>query len=126
MDAGTGCRLRRNIPDFGVSGFYGSHRSHGALGRFLDAVRAGELPPNGRALGIESFDRLTREHSWDADTLIHEIIDSGITVVIETLGFLVLTRERMLAEPQLRHLIVAETTRGRAESERKQGMSLDN
>jgi DNA invertase Pin-like site-specific DNA recombinase len=112
--------------DVGLSGFTGSHRRHGALGRFLDAVRGGDLAPKGRALGIESFDRLTREHSWDAHTLIHEIIDSGITVVIETLGFLVLTRERMLAEPQLQHLIVAETTRARAESERKQGMSLEN
>jgi hypothetical protein len=112
--------------DFGVGALYGSHRSHGALGRFLDAVRAGDLPPKGRALGIESFDRLTREHSWDADTLLHEIIDSGITVVIESLGFLVLTRERMLREPHLQHLIIAEMTRAHAESERKQGMSLDN
>jgi DNA invertase Pin-like site-specific DNA recombinase len=112
--------------DIGLSGFTGSHRSHGALGRFLDAVKSGDLPLKGRALGIESFDRLTREHSWDADTLIHEIIDSGITVVIESLGFLVLTRERMLREPHLQHLIVAETTRARSESERKQGMSLDN
>jgi DNA invertase Pin-like site-specific DNA recombinase len=109
-----------------IGAFHGSHRSHGALGRFLDAVRSGELSPKCRALGIESFDRLTREHSWDADTLIHQIIDGGITVVIESLGFLVLTRERMLQEPQLQHLIVAETTRARAESERKQGMSLDN
>src|SRR5438477_564224 len=58
--------------DIGLSGFTGSHRSHGALGRFLDAVKSGDLPLKGRALGIESFDRLTREHSWDADTLINE------------------------------------------------------
>jgi DNA invertase Pin-like site-specific DNA recombinase len=109
-----------------ASGFYGAHRRHGSLARFLEAVRNGDLLPKGRALGIESFDRLTREHSWDADTLIHEIIDSGITVVIESLGFLILTRERMLREPHLQHLIIAETTRARAESERKQGMSLDN
>jgi DNA invertase Pin-like site-specific DNA recombinase len=112
--------------DFGVSAFYGSHRRHGALGRFLDAVRTGQLSPKGRALGIESFDRLTREHSWDADTLLHEIIDSGITVVIESLGFLILTRERMLREPHLQHLLISEMTRARAESERKQEMSLDN
>src|SRR5438552_10730691 len=33
--------------DIGLSGFTGSHRSHGALGRFLDAVKSGDLPPQG-------------------------------------------------------------------------------
>jgi DNA invertase Pin-like site-specific DNA recombinase len=112
--------------DPGVSGFHGGHRRHGGLGRFLEAVRTGRLDPKGRALGIESFDRLTREYAWDADTLLHEILDSGITVVVVSLGFLVLWRERMLREPSLQHLLIAEMTRSRLESGRKQEMSLDN
>src|ERR1700680_1049798 len=53
-----GAVFDESYQDFGVSAFYGSHRRHGGLGRFLDAVRTGRLPPKWRGLGIESFVRV--------------------------------------------------------------------
>jgi len=111
--------------DPATSGFRGVHRRTGALGRFLGDVRTGQIPATD-LLGIESFDRLTREHSFDAYDLFHEVINSGVTVIVQSLGFMRFNREIMLTEPHLQHLVIAEMNRSHAESERKQEVSLDN
>src|SRR5580693_3466918 len=48
------------LEDIGVSAYTGANRRDGALGRFLEAVRAGAAKP-GSCLIVESLDRLSRE-----------------------------------------------------------------
>jgi DNA invertase Pin-like site-specific DNA recombinase len=48
--------------DIGVSAFRGRNRRNGALGAFLDAVEIGVVS-RGSYLLVESFDRLSRDHS---------------------------------------------------------------
>lgn len=43
----------KTIEDFGVSAFRGSNRTDGALGRFIDAVKSGEIE-RGSYLLVES------------------------------------------------------------------------
>ena len=68
------------MTDRGLSGYHGVHRTKGALGRFLAAVGAGEVPA-GSILLVENVDRLSRE---GAVKTIREIIgklwDRGITL----------------------------------------------
>jgi DNA invertase Pin-like site-specific DNA recombinase len=69
--------------DAGVSGFAGKNVESGALGRFLEAAKAGIIP-TGSTLLIEKLDRLTRLPPLDALILLNDICKLGITVV--TLG----------------------------------------
>ncbi|WP_415926795.1 recombinase family protein [Mesorhizobium salmacidum] len=48
------------LEDIGVSAFKGDNVSSGALGKFLDAVKAGRIL-KGSYLLVESFDRLSRQ-----------------------------------------------------------------
>jgi DNA invertase Pin-like site-specific DNA recombinase len=71
--------------DPGVSGFRGGHRLHGNLGRILNDIRSGHIDPNVHRLGIESFDRLTRENRIDAFPLFSEIVNSGVPIIVQSL-----------------------------------------
>jgi DNA invertase Pin-like site-specific DNA recombinase len=70
----------RQIIDKGLSAFTGANITRGALGAFLDAVGADQIPP-GSFLLVESLDRLSRQNPWTAQRVLGEIIDKGITVV---------------------------------------------
>lgn len=66
--------------DLGVSAFDRSNLEHGALGLFLQAVKAGKVP-KGSVLLVEAFDRLTRSPPLVAVNLLSEIVRAGITIV---------------------------------------------
>lgn len=70
----------KTIEDFGVSAFRGSNRTDGALGRFIDAVKSGEIE-KGSYLLIESVDRLSRQAIEEALTQFLEIVREGIVIV---------------------------------------------
>ena len=59
--------------DIGISAFKGENAVSGALGRFLEASRAGRIP-KGSYLLVESLDRLSRQSSQAAITQFLEIV----------------------------------------------------
>jgi predicted flap endonuclease-1-like 5' DNA nuclease len=77
--------LVEDLRDLGVSAFRGANVEYGALGRFIQAVRNGHIPP-GSFLIVEAFDRISRQPPRIALQLILELINSGITVVTLTNG----------------------------------------
>ena len=66
--------------DFGVSAFDGSNVTVGRFSEFREAVRVG-LVPRGSWLLVESLDRISRDHAFDAQTLLSQIISDGIVIV---------------------------------------------
>ena len=112
--------------DPGVSGFRGGHRRHGDLGRILNDIRSGQIDPKIHRLGIESFDRLTRENRIDAVPLFSEIVNSGVPIIVQSLGFMWFTREECLRKPHLLDIVWTEMGRSHMEAVRKSEISLDN
>jgi DNA invertase Pin-like site-specific DNA recombinase len=68
------------LEDIGVSAFKGANVRDGALGRFLQAIKAGAIKP-GSYLLVESLDRLSREQVMTAQSLFLSIIQAGINLV---------------------------------------------
>ncbi|XIA65751.1 recombinase family protein [Bradyrhizobium sp. TZ2] len=68
------------LEDIGVSAYTGANVRDGALGRFLEAVRAGSVK-RGSYLIVESLDRLSREQVLTAQSLFLSIIQAGINLV---------------------------------------------
>lgn len=64
---------------FDVASGYHGKQMEGALGIFLDAVKA-KVVPVGSVLVIESLDRLGREHTMDALPRFIEIVNAGIEI----------------------------------------------
>jgi DNA invertase Pin-like site-specific DNA recombinase len=75
-----GLRLVDTFTDPGVSAFRGKNAKHGALRTFLDAVDAGAIP-KGSFLLIEDLQRLSRMPARQAQRLLEDIVERGITVV---------------------------------------------
>jgi DNA invertase Pin-like site-specific DNA recombinase len=73
------------LEDIGVSAFRGANAKEGALGQFLEAVKAGSIRP-GSYLIVESLDRLSREQVLKAQSLFLNIIQAGIHLVTLTDG----------------------------------------
>lgn len=68
------------LHDLGVSAFKGKNVVVGALGRFLETIRAGDVKP-GSILLVEALDRLSRQGVRKAQTLFNEILDAGVDIV---------------------------------------------
>ncbi len=68
------------LQDIGISAFKGANVEGGALGRFLEAVKA-EKVPRGSYLLVESLDRLSRQALRKSLTLFLNIINAGINIV---------------------------------------------
>jgi hypothetical protein len=68
------------LEDIGVSAFKGANAREGALGQFLEAVKAGAVK-SGSYLIVESLDRLSREEVLTALSLFLSIIQAGIHLV---------------------------------------------
>lgn len=66
--------------DLGVSAFRGGNANVGKLGEFLEAVHVGQVPA-GSYLLVESLDRISRDHAFDAQALLSDMIRQEITVV---------------------------------------------
>jgi DNA invertase Pin-like site-specific DNA recombinase len=71
------------LHDIGVSAFQGENVDSGALGRFVDLVKKGEVE-RGSYLLVESLDRITRQNPQRATLFFLQILELGIHVV--TLG----------------------------------------
>jgi len=70
----------RELADRGFSGYRGTHRSKGALGRFLSEVTAGKIP-RGSILLVENIDRLSREGAVSTiRNIIGKLWDNDITL----------------------------------------------
>lgn len=75
-----GLTLDETLADLGLSGYHGRHRSHGALGRFIEKVDAGKIP-RGTILIIEDLDRLSRELTSEAQELFLHLVNQGVEIV---------------------------------------------
>lgn len=72
--------LDKSRQDIGVSAWTGANVKTGALGKFLDLVKAGDIA-KGSYLLVESLDRLSRERVIDALEPFLSILRAGIIVV---------------------------------------------
>jgi DNA invertase Pin-like site-specific DNA recombinase len=68
------------LVDLGISAYRSKNVRGGALGQFLDAVRASRVPP-GTTLIVESLDRISRDEIRKALSTFLELINAGIDVV---------------------------------------------
>lgn len=66
--------------DLGISAFRSGNANVGKLGDFLEAVSVGQVPM-GSYLLVESLDRISRDHAFDAQLLLTNMINQGVTVV---------------------------------------------
>ena len=66
----------KTIDDFGTSAFRGANMTEGALGRFVDAVKHGEIE-QGSYLLVESVDRLSRQAVEEALEQFLAIVRAG-------------------------------------------------
>jgi hypothetical protein len=76
-----GILLSETFADIGVSGFRGKHRMKGALSRYLEHIRAGEVI-RGDFFLVEDMDRITREPVSDALKLVISILEAGVTICV--------------------------------------------
>lgn len=67
------------LEDLGVSAFKGANADTGALGKFLEAVRASAIQ-KGSYLLVESLDRLSRQQVMKSLGIFTEIINAGINI----------------------------------------------
>jgi len=86
-----------NMRDLGLSGFHGTNLERGALRKFLEHVKQGQIA-KGSVLIVENLDRLTRQQVLDALHLFTSIIQSGITIVTLT-DEMTYTEESVNANP---------------------------
>lgn len=108
--------------DMGVSAYDSSNVRQGALGVFLQALRAGSIP-QGSYLLVEQLDRLSRANIYEAQDVLREIVKAGVSIVTLVDG-------RVLDKSNLNDLgnvmiSVALMFRAHEESERKAGMLRD-
>lgn len=68
------------MEDLGVSGWRGENLQSGNLGRFLNAVKSGEVK-KGSYLLVEAFDRISRLPPVQALQPVLDLVNNGITVV---------------------------------------------
>lgn len=73
------------LHDAGLSAYHQQHVKSGALGAFLAAVQAGQVPP-GSVLVVEGLDRLSRAEPIQAQAQLAQIVNAGITVVTASDG----------------------------------------
>ncbi|MDP3689879.1 recombinase family protein, partial [Bradyrhizobium sp.] len=69
-----------DLQDIGYSGYDGENIASGSFGRFLKAVRAGEIE-KGSYLLVESFDRMSRQEPMRALKPFMEIVEAGLVLV---------------------------------------------
>ena len=118
-----GLPFDETLADRGLSGYHGVHRTKGALGQFLQRVKAGEVP-RGSILVVENVDRLGREGVWDTlKETIFALVEQHVTIHFTSsrIGF----DRAGLADWRLNWLI-SEIQRAHAESKRKSDLARDN
>jgi DNA invertase Pin-like site-specific DNA recombinase len=86
-----------SMRDEGLSAYHQRHITRGALGVFLAAVEAGQVP-QGSVLVVEGLDRLSRAEPLHAQAQLASIITAGVTVVTASDGR-AYSRESLKAQP---------------------------
>jgi DNA invertase Pin-like site-specific DNA recombinase len=72
--------LDEELADRGLSGYRGTHRRKGALGRFLKLVKTSDVP-EGSVLVVAKVSRLSREGSMPTlKKVVFELLENGITL----------------------------------------------
>jgi hypothetical protein len=116
--------LQDRLVDPGVSAGKGVHRTKGALGRFLAAAKAGQVP-SGSVLIIESVSRFSREASSSAlQSLLGGVFEPGLAIAFT--GYdsgKVITSARWDDEPGLKYGLIAALDAARVEWEEKSSRS---
>ena len=74
-----GLQFSELLQDIGVSAFRGDNAQTGELGRFVQRIENGEIPP-GSVLVAESLDRLTRDRVNQALLLLLNITQHGVRI----------------------------------------------
>lgn len=69
-----------DLHDIGISAYSGDNVTHGKFGRFLEAVRAGQIE-KGSYLLVESFDRISRQAPLTALESFKAIVEAGLVLV---------------------------------------------
>ena len=110
----NGATLMEEFQDHGVSAFRGKNKMLGVLARFLDLVRAGQVPA-GSFFIIENIDRLSREKVLEALTLYLEIVKAGVSIVTLIDGQ-THSRESIHANPMVLQMAIAGMARAHDES----------
>lgn len=86
-----------SMSDHGLSAFHQRHVTEGALGTFLEAVKAGRVP-EGSTLIVEQLDRLSRADVLTAFNQLSSIVTAGVRV-ITTKDDMEFSREKLAAQP---------------------------
>jgi DNA invertase Pin-like site-specific DNA recombinase len=121
--AERGLPFDETLADRGLSGLRGTHRKKGALGRFLQRVKAGDVP-RGSILVVENVDRLGREGVWDMlKETIFTLVEHHVT--LHFTGSRIEFDRGGLSDWRLQWLI-SEIQRAHAESKRKSELARDN
>jgi DNA invertase Pin-like site-specific DNA recombinase len=104
-----------NLTDKGVSAYRGANAETGALGAFLDTVKAGAIP-RGSWLLVESLDRISRQVVRKAARTIEDIVDAGSTVVDLSDGAREYSAEALDSDPTLFLMMALRFMRSNEES----------
>lgn len=108
--------------DLGKSGSKGHNirkgQVVGALGLFLEAIKAGEIPPYS-ALTCESFSRLGRLESLDSLDVFRAILNNPDTYLITLQDRQIYSRDILRRDPGKLHTVVAHMNSARMEAESK-------
>ena len=78
--AENGMVIDESLTDLGVSAYRGLNRIKGALGKFLDLMRKGQVEP-GSFLIFESLDRFGRDEILDVVGEFTKVLTAGISIV---------------------------------------------
>ena len=108
------------LQDIGVSAFRGDNAQTGELGRFVQRIENGEIPP-GSVLVAESLDRLTRNRVNEALLLLLKITQNGVRIGLTAQNVIL-----DLASYAAFFPILADMMRSNSESEHKSFRSLAN
>lgn len=115
-----GLPVVETMQDIGVSAFRGDNAQTGELGRFLQRIENGEIPP-GSVLVAESLDRLTRNRVNQALMLLLNITQHGVKIGLTAQNVIL-----DLASYAAFFPILADMMRSNSESEHKSFRSLAN
>ena len=114
--------LAEHLADLGLSASKGDHRSRGALGRFLAAADAGQVPA-GSVLIVESLTRFSRENERQVLALLQRLWELGIGLAVCSHGTCY-TAELIDAEPHRLHMLIGSMGQARAEADERSRRAL--
>ena len=110
--------------DAGVSSFRGKNVKEGALGDFIDAVKAGAIP-SGSYLILEAWDRATRQDLLTANQLLTTLLNLDI-IIYTTVDNKEFSKAIIAENPFMLMMSLMELFRGHDESQKKSKRTNDS